>query len=316
MKNCHQKPVKCYDWIAVHLQAGTVCLRCCVIFALLIGLVLCDCATACPQFGFGNGSRSGKRNQIPVGTGDATGRVWTSMSQAALKTEAILRQPPTAKLRNAETFQDAMDALQAMGLDVVLTSSASDDALTTDEAWEMIGNSNETGACLQRYLISRNAAYSVTQKGTIKFISRDEMKDEVYFQTMIYRVDHLVSNESELRALAEQIRNTLWTEDWSMGDGAGSASMQPRIQSGHRLLLVSIHYEQHVGLRQFLYELSVVGSGPTLSKSRSTAVEVGAVPETLSRLVDVPGKSDQTGQNYRDSMSDFRQMMKQNGGTF
>ena len=148
----------------MHLQYGTVCLRCCVIFALLIGLVLCDRATACPQFGFGNESRSGNRNQIPVGTGDATAKTWTSISQAALKTEAILRQPPSVELRNAKTFQDAMDALQAMGLDVVLTSSASDDALMADEAWKMIGNPNETGACLQRYLKSCNAAYSVTQK--------------------------------------------------------------------------------------------------------------------------------------------------------
>ena len=134
------------------------------------------------------------------------------------------------------------------------------------------------------------------------------MKDEVYFQTMIYQVDHLVSNESELRALAEQIRNTLWTEDWSMGDGAGSATMQPRIQSGHRLLLVSIHYEQHVGLRQFLNEMSVAGSGPNLVKSRSSVVEVGSASGTLSRLVDVPGESDQAGESSRDSLSEFRQM--------
>ena len=174
MKNCNQKRVSCNVYTGGQLWYGGVSLRYCAIFALLMGLVVCDHATACPQFG------NPDQNRIPVGAPDVAGKTWSSFSQAALKTEAILRQPPTAQLRNSDTFADAMDALQAMGLDVVLTSSASDDSLIFDEAWEIIGNPSETGACLQRYLKSRNAAYSVTQEGTIKFISRDEMKDEAY----------------------------------------------------------------------------------------------------------------------------------------
>ena len=312
MRNCDQKPAKCYDCAEEHLWLGSVCLRYCAIFALLVSLVLCDRATARPQFGFGNQDKN--PNQVPVGSPTSTGKTWSSVSLPALRTEAILQQPPSETLRQAKNFTGAMEALQSMGLDVVLTASASDDAMTPDERWEVIGNSNQTGTILNRYLKSNNAVFSVNVKGAIEIISLDEMFDERHFETIIYRVDNLANNLSEVRGLAHQIEQAVWPEVWE--ESGGCATIQPRIQSGHRLLIVLVHYQCHVKLRQFLYEMSVAGSGPNLAKSRSSVVAVGSTPGTLSRLVDVPEESVQAGESSRDSLSDFRQMLKQSGGAF
>ena len=297
MRICFQKPVECDDFAAERSRCWSVRRRRCAIFALLIGLVLCDLATACPQFGGGGYGNLGDGNQKPVAVGTAGTAVRTSnsVSQAALRAEAILRQPPTGELRNADKITDAIDALQAMGLDVILTDSATDDCLVRDEPWEIIGNPNETVAVLDRYLKSRNAVFSVTQKGAVKIISMDEMLDEQYFQTLIYRVDNLVSDDVELKALAVQIQETLFAEDWAYN--GGSATIQPRNQSGHRLLLVTNHYQRQVRLRQFFNELSAAGSGRSGVLSQSKKARVGVAHETMSRLVDVPDASDQRSQS-------------------
>jgi xanthine dehydrogenase iron-sulfur cluster and FAD-binding subunit A len=181
------------------------------------------------------------------------------MSHAALKTEALLRKPLTSALYNAQDIVEVMEALHEMGLDTVLTTSATEDSLTPDETWEIIGNSNEIGVTLTRYLRSHNAVYEVSKKGAIRFISADEMNDAIHFQTIVYRVDHLARDFRELTALADQIQSTFLRDNWEYG--GGSATMQPRIQSGHRLLIVSIHYQHHLMLQQFLYELTVATTG-------------------------------------------------------
>jgi len=299
MRNCEQKPTKCYVCAAESTRCGELSRGWCVILALLIGLVLCDPATARPQFGgenFGGGNQN--RNPVPVGIPGATGKMWNSVSQAAFRAEVILRHPPSAELRKAETFAHAAKVLQSMGLDVVLTTSASDDALTPDEPWEVIGNSNETGIVLGRYLTSRNAVFSVTQKGAIEIISRDE-------------VDNLVSNEVELKSLAVQIQETLSPEDWDLH--AGSATIQPRIQSGHPLLLVSNHYQSHVMLRQFLYDLSAVSGSSVRWSGAAVAERGGRFRESGSRLIEVP---DQPSHNLGGSVVlDVPQAM-QSGGMF
>ena len=317
MRNCEQKPTKCYVCAAESPRCGELSRGWCVILALLIGLVLCDPATARPQFGgesFGGGNFGGgnqNRNPVPVGIPGATGKMWNSVSQAAFRAEVILRHPPSAELREAETFAHAAKVLQSMGLDVLLTTSASDDALAPDEPWEVIGNSNETGSVLGRYLTSCNAVFSVTQKGAIEIISRDEMYDERYFQTVVYRVDNLVSNEVELKSLAVQIQETLSPEDWDLH--AGSATIQPRIQSGHPLLLVSNHYQSHVMLRQFLCDLSAVSGSSVRWSGAAVAERGGRFRESGSRLIDVP---DQPSHNLGGSVVlDVPQTM-QSGGMF
>ena len=287
MRNSNQKPVRSYVYFPGLERCGPIKLQCCAIIALLIGLIVCDPATARPQFG------SGDKNQVPVGTFDAAGKTWSSVSHAMLETEAILRRPPTTAFLTASDIMEAIDALQAMGLDVILTSSATDDSLTGDEDWEVIGNSNETGEILGRYLRSRNAVFSVTKKGTIEIISLDEMNDERHFQTIIYRVDHLGSKLLEIVGLASQIQDSLQPENWEAN--SGSATIQARIQSGHSILIVSNHYQHQVSLRQFLYELSVASSGPRSVASRSKLVGVSAAQRSGSRVVNMPSASGLSG---------------------
>ena len=279
---------------------------------------MCDLATARPQFGSLPNSQGHSfyenQHQIPVGTTDGSGKTWSSISRAVLKTEAILRRSAPVELREAKTFKDAMDALQAMGLDVVLTASASDDALMMDERWEVIGSSNETGVILNRYLRSCNAVLSVKKNGSIEIISQDEMSDERYAQTVIYRVDNLVSNYMEGVALAQQIEQSLWTEIWEKNGGC--STIQPRVQSGHRLLIVSIHYQYHVGLRQFFHELSASSRGRHNSGGRSFVVGIGAAPMTSSSLVAVPGLSNPVDQSSRGSMVLGVPQAVQTGGMF
>ena len=256
MKIACKKPVH-FCFLATRMQ------RRCAIFALLICIGLCDYATAFPQ--------EASKIKTPVAVED-TGEMWNSISDAALKTEAVLKQPPTPELLMAETFFDVINALTEMKLAVHLTRSATDDALTLDEEWEVIENSNETGTILKQYLTSRNAVLSITKKGVIEIISMDEMTDVPHFQTVIYRVDRLVQDESELRALSEQIQNLLMTDEWA-DSGSGEAVMLPRLQSGHRLLIVSIHYQGHVKLREFLQDLSGAVEEPRADGDISATLE-------------------------------------------
>lgn len=267
----------------------------CFIFALVIGSHLFNCAPAKAQLVFGGGS------QPSVGSTDASGKIWSSMSQAALKTEAILRQPIPSALRNADDFSDAMDVLHGLGLDTVLTASAQDDALMEDERWEVIGNPNEIGVALSRYLESQNAVYAVTSKGVLRFISLDEMSDPKHFQTVVYRVDHLARDARELTALARQIQDSLVVDEWQWG--GGQATMKPRLQSGRRLLIVSIHYQNHAKLRQLLYELAVSTNGSPAYRSRSTVVGTGVTRSSTSRVVEVPGATSRRRKTDRRSMT-------------
>lgn len=224
---------------------STATSRFCFIFVLLANVLLCNPATAL---------------QITVGSTDSSRKVWNSISHPALATEAMLRSSAPRTLLEENVFSDAVEALENMGLDIDLTTSATDDSLTMDETWQRRGASEETGELLRRYLRSRNAVYEVTKAGAIKIISMDEMNDEGYSQTIVYRVNHLAADYQELVLLKKQIQHAFQSEQWSDYSG-GSASISPRIQSGHRLLLVSTHYHYHTQLRQLLHELSVATAG-------------------------------------------------------
>ncbi|MDB2687144.1 hypothetical protein N9Y42_08010, partial [Mariniblastus sp.] len=274
MKNYDQKPA-CFYLSATQFVSGAM------VFTLLI-FILCDNVMACQQ------SASENSVQAAESVADAPKKIWNSSSKAALKTEAILRKPPTTELVDAETFVDAANVLKEMGLDIYSTASAKDDCLTDEGDWEMIGNSNEIGIALQRYCKSRNSAFSVMQDGSIEFISRAEMRDEQYFQTRIYRVDHLVSNENELKALAKHITTATFTKQWD--PASGSAVMQPRLQSGHRLLVVSIHYESQLKIRQLLQDLSMAcaedaaGNKSTVSEDEPAEPAQSSSPKKSSEL--------------------------------
>ena len=274
MKNYDQKTACCY-LSATQFVSGAM------VFTLLI-FILSGNVAACPQV------TSENPVQATESVADAPKEIWSSSSKAALKTEAMLRQPPTTELVDANTFVDAASVLQKMGLDIYLTVSAQNDSLTGEEDWEIIGNSNEIGIALQRYCKSLNSAFSVMQDGSIELISRDEMRDEQYFQTRIYRVDHLVSNENELKALAKHITTATFTKQWD--PASGNAVMQPRLQSGHRLLVVSIHYESQLIIRQLLQDLSMAcaedaaGNKSTVSEDELAEPAQSSSPKKSSEL--------------------------------
>ena len=88
-----------------------------------------------------------------VGATDALGKVWSSISHPALATEAILQTPVPATLLDPSQFSGAVEVLQSMGIDIDVTSSATDDSLAMDEEWDVDGrNVLETGELLRRYL--------------------------------------------------------------------------------------------------------------------------------------------------------------------
>ena len=259
--------------------------RFCFTFVLLAHLLLCNPATAF---------------QIDVGATDASGKVWSSISHPALATEAILQAPVPATLLGPSQFSGAVEVLRSMGIDIDVTSSATDDSLTMDDEWEVDRNVQEIGELLRRYLRERNAVYEVTKSGTVKIISMDEMDDDRYFQTIVYRVNHLAGNYQELAILRQQIQDTFAYAQWE--DNGGSSSISPRLQGGHRILMVSTHYQCHVRFRQLLHELTVATSGlPTLETtpapsrifpSRSTATYTPprspATRRHSSRLIALP----------------------------
>ena len=259
--------------------------RFCFIFALLAHLLLCNPATAL---------------QINVGATDASGKVWSSISHPALATEAILQAPVPATLLGPSQFSDAVEVLRNMGIDVDVTSSATDDSLAMDDEWEVDRNVQEIGELLRRYLREKNAVYEVTKSGTVKIISMDEMDDDRYFQTIVYRVNHLAGNYQELVVLKQQIQDTFTYAQWE--DNGGSSSISPRLQGGHRILMVSTHYHYHVRFRQLLHELTTATAGlPTshvtpapsrIFPSRSTATYAPARSPSnrqhSSRLIALP----------------------------
>lgn len=255
--------------------------RFCFIFVLLFHLPLCNPATAL---------------QIDVGATDTSGKVWSSISHPALATEAILQAPAPASLLKATQFSGAVEILESIGLDIDLTDSAIDDSLALDEDWEVDDNVQETGELLGRYLRNKNAVYEVTKSGTVKIISMDEMDDEYYCQTIVYRVNHLAENYQELAILRQQIQAAFLYAQWE--DGGGASTIIPRLQNGHRILIVSTHYQYHVRFRQLLHELTVATAGapalrgaPTPARifpSRSTATYVPPTRQHSSRLIALP----------------------------
>ena len=259
--------------------------RFCFTFVLLAHLLLCNPATAF---------------QIDVGATDASGKVWSSISHPALATEAILQAPVPATLLGPSQFSGAVEVLRSMGIDIDVTSSATDDSLTMDDEWEVDRNVQEIGELLRRYLRERNAVYEVTKSGTVKIISMDEMDDDRYFQTIVYRVNHLAGNYQELAILRQQIQDTFAYAQWE--DNGGSSSISPRLQGGHRILMVSTHYQYHVRFRQLLHELTVATAGLPTSQvtpapsrifpSRSTATYTPprspATRRHSSRLIALP----------------------------
>ena len=197
-----------------------------------------------------------------VGATDALGKVWSSISHPALATEAILQTPVPATLLDPSQFSGAVEVLQSMGIDIDVTSSATDDSLAMDEEWDVDGrNVLETGELLRRYLREKNAVYEVTKSGTMKIISMDEMDDDRYFQTIVYRVNHLARNYQELAILNQQIQGT--HEQWE--NNGGASMITPRIQGGHRILMVPTHYQYHVRFRRLLHELTVATASLTTS---------------------------------------------------
>ena len=239
--------------VAVFFSATTR--RFCFVFVLLVHVLLCNPATAV---------------QIDVGSTGASKKVWSSISHPALATEAILRSPVPSALLRPTQFSEAVAVLRNMGIDIDVTPSATDDSLMMDEKWEVDGNTQKTGELLHRYLRNKNAVYEVTKSGVVKIISMDEMEDERYSQTIVYRVNHLAENYQELVMLTQQIQDSFLTDQWD--ESGGSASIGPRLQGGHRILMVSTHYQHHVRFRQLLHELTTATAGlPTLRSTPTPA---------------------------------------------
>ena len=213
-------------------------------------------------------------------------------------------------MRKAVTFEDALEALKENGFPVVVDQSALDDAVEMDSKMEVFDHGFSVDQWLRYAMLKLNATFIITRQGTLRFISLDEASDAKYFQTVVYNVSPLAEDWRTVFILANQIQVSVARDEWE--DAGGSATMQPRVQDGQQLLIITCNDRTHHQVRWLLDELVIatgaISDGSTKVCGQATARPLshglGTLPNAMasleklrtpavvvSRVIEVPSQS-------------------------
>lgn len=224
----------------------------------------------------------------PTDSAHAEG-VITNRSAEHVRWEAILDQPFPHRFGKPELVaRDVFNELKELGLPIIIDPSAQDDALSSDEMLTLALPEATLRTRLLTALRIRNATL-VFREGHIAIISLDEAEDSKWLTTVVYDVELLNINTTEL---IQTIINSVAPDNWRSEGGAGTVFGST--VGDNALLTVSQSYEHQRAVAELLNGMQQLGGTtkivrtPPANQSHSMLAPPAPI-RGVSSAVEVPG---------------------------